>query len=428
MSVDRIAFVALWAFVFVVPWELFYQFPGFGTMGRLVGVAALGMGVLAVALRGAPRRPLVAHMLMIAFMLWSGLTLWWTVDPEATHTRLWTYVQLGVMVLLIWELSPSLQRQMSLLQAYVFGAYVSALGTILNYLSGTTVAAGRFAASGFNPNELGFTLVLAMPMAWHLALTGRRAALVWLNRLYIPIGMAAVLLTASRGAFIPAIVALLIIPWTLGRYQLRTKLGIALLLVASLMFLNSFVPETTWERLGRTTEEIEEGSFSHRGEIWKAGFHVFLRHPVRGVGAGGFNAAVEPILGDDRSPHQTFLSILVGQGAIGLALFLAMAASLLLAVRRLPELYRKFWIIVALTLLVGLQARTWDYRKQLWVVFGVLACQAALVRRRSPAAESVAGIVGPAGVVVPGAPMPHPRLTRQPDMVGRSARLRGVRP
>ena len=381
---NRIAFGALWVQVFVLPWELFFFFPGIGTLGRFAGIVALSLGLFDVLRRGRPRPLTRFHVLIGLFVWWAGMSIFWSVDPHATYQRLWTYVQLALLTWLIWEFARTPDRQSDLLQAYVLGAYVSAFDTLGHFLSGTMVTTDRFAATGFNPNDLGFTLVLAIPMAWYLALARRGKVTLWLNLLYLPIGMIAVLLTASRGAFIPSLATFLIIPWTLSRHSWISRLAICGLLVMSGYFVLRFVPDYSWARLATASEEIQSGDLNERREIWAAGLQAFGQHPVVGVGAGAFDAAVQPTLIISRPPHQTFLSVLVGQGLIGLLLFLSIFAVALAPVRRMPAVPRAFWLIVFLTLAIGLQPRTWDYRKQLWFILGTLAAQGASMCAREP--------------------------------------------
>jgi O-antigen ligase len=381
---NRIAFGALWVQIFILPWELFRTFqetaylPRIGSLSRIVGFALLPLVLLDVLNRGGKVRPLgLFHLVTAGFVWWAGMSLFWSLDPEETWEKLWTYAQLAVLTWMIWELAPTQERQRSLLWAYVLGAYVSTIDTLAQFLRGTLEDSIRFAATGFNPNDLGFTLVLAMPMAWYLALARRGKFATWVNLLYLPLGMTAVLLTASRGAFIPALVSLLIIPWTLPAHSWPMKGAISGLILASVLVLQDVIPAYSWERLAAASTEIETGEFSDRSQIWQAGLHVFEEHPIVGVGAGAFGAAVEPILGAPRAPHQTFLSVLVGQGIIGLLLFLAMFAAAGAAIWRMPSLPRAFWSVLLLTLAVGLQPRTWDYRKPVWFILGVLAAQAA---------------------------------------------------
>jgi O-antigen ligase len=151
----------------------------------------------------------------------------------------------------------------------------------------------------------------------------------------------------------------------------------------------SLVPKTSLERLGSTRADIEAGYFGGRGRIWRAGLEVARAHPIIGVGAGAFEVAVEPSLLSERDvAHQVPLSILVEDGLVGLCLFLAMAAAAMRPVRRLPPLQRRFSIVLFLALALGSLSLSWDHRKQLWFVLGVLAAQAVprpAKQRASPA-------------------------------------------
>lgn len=381
----RVAFAMLWVFVFAIPWELFVSFPGFGTIGRLLGVAAFGTGIMAVVLRWRVRPLRGFHIVMLCYVAWVGLTLYWTVDPEGTAKQFRTHLQLALFAWLVWELADTTERRRALLQAYVLGAYVSVADIVHGLLTQASVGTGRFAATGFNPNDLGFTLALALPLAWYLGLVERRPVLAWLNRAYVPVGMAAIALTGSRGAFIPAIAALLIVPLTLGAYRLRARLALGIALVVASGLLFRAVPLASWQRLATATDEIQRGGFGHRGVIWKAGYEAFRERPVAGFGAGAFSYVVEPYLGDARAPHQTFLSVLVGQGVIGLALFLGMFVAALRPVRHLPPLERKLWFVLYVTLAIGLLPRTWEYKKPLWLLLASLAASGGAVTAVAPA-------------------------------------------
>ena len=156
----------------------------------------------------------------------------------------------------------------------------------------------------------------------------------------------AILLTASRGAFAAALVALLVIPWTSGHMSARTKAAVYAVTVGSLLLAASLVPRASLDRLGSTRSDMAAGYFGGRGVIWKSGLEIVRENPLVGVGAGAFGAAVEPGLGRYLSSHQGFLSILVEEGTVGLALFLCMALAVIGQLSRLPTLQRRFSIVI----------------------------------------------------------------------------------
>jgi O-antigen ligase len=404
---DRLAFAALWLTVFSVPWEDITALPGLdaasGTRAsRVLGLAAFGLTLLAVAAAGRLRVPGRFHVLAMLLLLWAAASLLWSIDPTSTVGRVGTYGQLVVLGGMIWQLATTERRQLSLYQAYVLGAYVSAISTMLSYLGGD-VTTLRYAAGGFNPNDLGLTLVLAIPMAWHLSLVRRGGALVWLNRLYLPVGTAAVLLTASRSAFISGLIALAIVPWSLPRLRPGARIGAVLLAGVTVLVASTFVPETAWERLGSTRSELATGTLTHRRDIWRAGMLVVREHPLTGVGAGTFPVAAARYLDRPRASHNTYVSLLVELGLVGLGLFVSLLVASLVPIRLMPPPQRRFWLVLACTLVVGLVPRNWDYRKATWFVVASLASEGALLAcsrralagRRSPRGRATSAVPPP---------------------------------
>lgn len=384
-----LAYACIWFFTFTIPWESSVMIPGLGTgpsgsgtIGKLIGLIAAAIGVFAVLARGRARPLAAFHILAGCFVIWVGLTSAWSIDQAETKRSLLLAIQVAAIPWLIWELAATPSRRSGLLQAYVFGAYVSVINILWNYHSGISVKGstgeltiadtGRYSAEGFNPNDLGFLLVLALPMAWHLSLNHGNTILKWINRLYIPFGMMAILLTASRSSLIGAILALSIIPLTLGRLSLGMKFGVFIILITTLVAGAILVPEKTLARLSTTKDELESGTLNERRVIWKAGFELFLRHPIRGVGAGGFDQGVQPFLGYKKTAHNTYVSVLVEEGAVGLAIFFLMLLSIYFHARSAPPEERRFVLVLLFTLVIGLLPRAWEINKPLWVIFGLL--------------------------------------------------------
>jgi O-antigen ligase len=387
-AMSKAAFYSLWCFILVLPWQVFTKLPVVGSIPRIVGLVATGAGVLYILVRRRVRPLTWFHAFALLFVLWTGVTSFWSIDPDGTHRMFLTYLQLVVFVWLMWEIAWTPARQRALLQAYVVGVSLASLLAIQNYLSGIPIAgehlgveAVRFTALDLDVNELGLTLALGLPMAWYLSLspTHRRA---WLWRLYLPLGLTGILLTASRGSILAAVVGLAIIPWTLGRLRLRTKAALYVLAAGSLLLVSTVVPQAALVRIASTGADIESGYFGGRGTIWAAGVEVAREHPLVGVGTGAFEAAVEPALNAPWAAHNVFLSILVEDGLVGLFLFVAMIVTALAPLPTLSREQRRFSIVLLLALMVGSMSLSWGDRKQFWFVLGVLAVQGAPRRSR----------------------------------------------
>src|SRR5215469_13374955 len=143
-----IATVALWLlalFVFSVPLENSIVIPGIGTIGRIIGLIAFVAGIIAVVESGKFRTPIVPHLMMVLFVVWVCLSYFWTIGPEETTEEMISYVQLIAMVLLIWAEAPKPEQQQRLMRAYILGAGVLAIATILqNQSSAVDVRQGAF--------------------------------------------------------------------------------------------------------------------------------------------------------------------------------------------------------------------------------------------------------------------------------------------
>jgi O-antigen ligase len=406
-----IAFAALWFFVFAVPWENVLIIPGVGTISRLIGIIAFGLVLLHVVGTTRVRKLEAFHVIALIFVLWACAGAFWATDPGRMNLKVQRFIQLLLMIWMLWELATTPQRQRALLMAYVFGAYVAAYKTFGVYYSELGTTNVRFSAPNFDPNDLGMLLALAIPMAWYLGSTLEQPLLRWASRLYIPVGLVAIGLTASRGALLASIVGLCIIPFTLRRISKGLIIASIPLALLSVYLMVSFVPQSSWQRFSTTGTEVTEGSLNERRDIWMAGLQTVQRHPLQGTGPGGFDNSVAPILGSDHAAHNAFLSVLVEEGLIGLFLFLAMLGIVFVRMWTLPHLEQRFQLILIMALVVAMLPLTWEDRKPVWFILGFMVAQSASMRlvrestsfrhafipRRAPAIRDLAG-AGPVRV------------------------------
>lgn len=383
-SLRQLAFASLWLLAFAIPWEDAVTISGFGTSARLIGVVAIGLGLFAIMERGSVRRPAPGHYMLILFVISAAVSYMWSLFPEGTWNQTLTYLQLLIMVWLIWELCPEAQHQLRLMQAYVLGTNISALDTIYEFFSHVQADYQRYAGARLNANDLGLMMALSIPFSYYLLMRSK-GPMVWVYRLQLVLAGTTVLLTASRGATLASLAALAIVPLTSSWLTAKQKAAVLLtgsLLVAAAL---AFVPSTSWERLSTMPKALDHGTMSGRTVIWGAGWEIFREHPVLGIGSNAFRVVVsrvlaEPIRLDDvDSPappaHNTFLSVLVEQGILGFAIFCAMLGVLVNSLKTLPPIPRKLWIICLIVWTVGVSSLTWEMRKPTWFFFGLLIAQ-----------------------------------------------------
>jgi O-antigen ligase len=382
-TLGKIAFGSLWLLVFAMPWEDAITIPGFGTSVRLIGMVTLGLGALAILERGKIRKPAIGHVVMALFVVLAVSSFLWSLYPEGTLIEAFSYIQLFTMVWLIWELASGVQEQMHLMRAYVFGTFVSGIDTFYLFLSHQESVYQRYAGAKLDANDLGLIMALSIPMSYYLLLQNR-GRMVWVYRLQLILAGTTILLTASRGATLATVVALTIVPLTQARLGGRQRVALLLTVILLIGGILYFVPETSWERLATVPTEFEQGTFTGRTIIWKAGWEIFRAHPFFGIGANAFRLIVsrelaEPIRMGEADPappaHNTFLSVLVEQGVLGFAVFCAMLGALAVSLRGMPPFPQRLWIVSLAVWIVGVSSLTWEMRKPTWLFFGLLMAQ-----------------------------------------------------
>ena len=382
---SRLGFAFVWLFIFSVPWENMSVIEGLGTIGRTIGMVAFGFGILAVLDRGKLRRMDGAQILMIAFGCWRMMTYFWSFSPDGTLHAIGTTLQVIGMIWLLNQYGFGRTQRLALLQAFVLGTCVSSIGTIHAYLSGTFADDQylRYAAKGFNPVDLALILVLSLPISLYLSVQRGGVVSPWINRIHLILASIAILLTAARGPLVALVPVLLVVPAVLKRMSGRNVLVLALIGVIGLAVIVSIVPDTSWDRLAGIADEIKYGTLNDRTGIWKAGIDLFRMRPFVGVGAGAYGTGVQSTLGIDWVAHNTFLSVLVEEGAIGFAIFGLLLWKLLGTVIQAPRLEKWLWLAVLLAWTVGVMDLSWEDRKATWVIFVLISLQPAFKRRRS---------------------------------------------
>ena len=269
----------------------------------------------------------------------------------------------------------------------------------------------RYVAGDFDPNDLAMTLTLAVPMAWYLGTVFQNRVLRLFCRAYLPFGLLAVGLTGSRGGMLTAGVALMIVPLSMTKLTPGRLIAAMITLAITATVAATYVPEKVVERLATTSSDISRLSFGGRFKFWVAGLEAFTHKPLMGYGTGGFVRAIYPILGSvSLVAHNSFISLLVEEGIVGLLLYLTMMLAVLGAVLRLPKFDRRFALLLLATLFVAMSPLTWEDRKPVWFILAALLglSQATLAARASAQGQAPAS-QPPVGLPTEIRPRPGPR-------------------
>jgi O-antigen ligase len=369
----KTAWILLLLFVFTIPWEYSLDLGGLlGNAARIAGLLVLLAAIPAVLQAGSMRTPGAFWWVTLALFLWFCCSCFWTIDSTATLESIRGYFQEMMIVWLIWELTGTPGDLRALLRATVAGSWVLALLTLAAFRSPEAIAGQiRFAAYGQDPNEVARFLDLGFPLAALLVNCEQR----WLPRSialsFFPLGLAAVLLTASREGFLAAVVAVIGSAILLLRDRPRRVVVAAFVFPPFLGALWLIVPGPTLARLATIPEQLQTGDLNQRFNIWSAGWSAFARAPLLGTGAGTFVAAAH--LSPIDTAHNTALSIAVSGGLCALflaALLFALAVRLALRTRGPLRLALVTSLIVwALTSLVA----TVEENRTTWLLFAMVA-------------------------------------------------------
>ncbi|WNS81209.1 O-antigen ligase family protein [Domibacillus sp. DTU_2020_1001157_1_SI_ALB_TIR_016] len=373
----HIPFLFLLLTIFAIPWENAVVLPGLGTIVRPIGILAFLLTALLVVKNGTYRKLAPIHYALLIFILWSGLSIIWSVDPELTLTRIKTYAQLFIMIWLIWELVRTEAQMNIVLQAYVLGAWVAVASTVFNFLTADQVMYGRYSANGFDPNDLGVMLALGIPIAWYLFMKQKNWFFRLSNAAYLAMAMWTISLTASRTAFVVGLIGLLYVGFTFSHLTKRMKILLVLFLAVGVTYGIQSVPAESLKRIETIGEDVGQGDLNGRGAFWAAGFTMVEEQPLIGIGAGAYPREMEILIDKHDLSHNTPLAVLAETGIIGLLLFLSIIVSFVYTASKTS--YLEAVLFLSLLAVWGLSTMflTWEMRKPTWLLFGLIALESA---------------------------------------------------
>jgi exopolysaccharide production protein ExoQ len=385
----RIAWWLLILFAFTIPWEYSLNLgEPLGNIARMVGILVLLAAIPAILQAGRLRTPGLMQWLVLAFYFWMCVTIFWSIDPAGTLEKMRGYFQEMMLVWLIWEFAEDPADLRWLLRAYVAGACVLAIHSMAGVRSAEAIAAGqiRFVAEGQDANDVARFLDLGIIFAALLLISECRRAWRLLAGGFLPLGLAAIVLTASRGGFLGALVALAGCCLLLSRNHPRIVLAgvLSLPLLASALWV--LIPHGTIDRLATIPSQLQGGDLNQRMNIWHAGWRAFTRAPLLGTGAGTFTSAARTDFID--TAHNTALSIAVGAGLCGLFLAVAIAALAgWLALASRGPLRIVFGTALLLWAAISM-VDTLEENRTTWLLLGLVALAERISREQSMLTEA----------------------------------------
>jgi O-antigen ligase len=381
LNIRKISFFWLFLFILSIPCEDTFALGSFGSLSKIIGLISMFCWMLSVIVSKKIRKFHPLYLFIVLFILWNFISIIWSFDIPLSIDRLITYVQLAFLSWILWDQVTEKNKILLILQAYILGAYISITGTIYNFVKGKeafTYSGGRFAANGFNADDLAMILVIGLPIAWYLILkTDQQNKLKLLNLvniMYIPLSFFALILTGSRAGFLCSLISMAYFIVTFLKQRLWIKVFLVIIMLFSIFSIFTLIPESTIQRVSNSFEDLKSGSLSGRETIFFAAAQLINNHPIIGIGAGAFKTAS----GTDTFAHNTILSVLAETGVIGLFLFFCIIFISFLEVISQPKIEAYFWFTVLLIWGVGVNSLSWEFQKPTWVILNLITVSASI--------------------------------------------------
>jgi hypothetical protein len=264
----------------------------------------------------------------LVMVAWVAIQSFWALDPIAHQNLLSFYLKFILVLIMICKSIDSEEHLRLFLWTHVLGCFY------LGWLAFTSYEGGRFEGFGSpgidDANAAALQMVTGIIIAGALFLSGSTRVKGMLL-LVIPLIVNALVTTVSRGGFLAAAVGGLIYNWWAPRkYRGRVRL----LSVLALLLFAMLTTDSYWQRMdtiklqGADVQGVDTGG--GRLEIIAAQWRMAKGRPL---GCGHMCTTVlSPVYiekrflsqGQDRASHNTFMTMVVDHGVVGVALYIAL--------------------------------------------------------------------------------------------------------
>jgi O-antigen ligase len=395
---------ALIAFLNIVP-DIGGSFLSFDKVAG--GLLAISWLAAVGSRKGARRAFVTAHPLFAAvlvfFLAWTTLSLTWAGSFGDGFTSVTRYLLSAFLFLIVFTAIRTRRHVEWLLGAFVVASLLSAAyGFVTPPDPNAVQGSDRLAGTLGDANALAAVLVAGVALALALAYELRRKPLIQLSLIVIAaLCLLCNLLTLSRGGLVALAVALVAAVIFGGRWRPIAAV-MAVLIALSVVGFFAFV--ATPDQTARVTT-VDSGS--GRTDLWTVGWRMVQAHPVRGVGAGNFQAEsihylIEPgsirrsdlIIEKQLVAHNTYLQVLSEMGIVAFVPFMLILIfalwCLLQAARMFGARGENGMEMIARATLVGLCGIlaadffvSGQFSKQLWLLLGLGPALLAMAKRPS---------------------------------------------
>jgi O-antigen ligase len=149
-------------------------------------------------------------------------------------------------------------------------------------------------------------------------------------------------------------------------------------IAAGVYLVPRMVPEDLQKRVAEGTSG---SSFRDRLDLMKSGLTAWTKRPLQGFGLGAYERSSASVGGRLGVAHNTFVSILVEDGLIGMGIYLTFWAMLIRTILSFPKMEKRFWLTVLVGYAPSLMSASAEYEKPLWFLCAMILAQSITVAK-----------------------------------------------
>jgi O-antigen ligase len=358
---------------FSTPFESIAIIPGVSVV-KFVTLIFFFFGFLYIKEKGFKSFMFIRYFLF--YTIYVLLSPLWSIEIEISLIKGFGTVLPTFLVTMLLMNSINTQEQVNgIFKSYAFGSIILAGYSLYKYFTEfryLLYANSRVTVFDQDQNELSFLLIFGVVSILYLLLFVKlNKSLTFIYIIALPLLIFSILSTGSRTGFI----MLIFVGFIYVVIKMRTSsiIYIAPIIVVSSIYLFFNLPPAISDRLLETSEQIEGGDMTNRGDIWVMGLKGFEMSGkfILGTGYDTFRDVTKTYFNYNTAGHNTYLITFIELGIIGFLFFANMLVYLMKKVWILVKYESIFYSTLIIPLLLAMMTLGLSNRRWMFII-GVL--------------------------------------------------------
>ena len=368
-------FIGLLILVFLEPLSQLIFLPGFGSLGKILGIYTVFVWLLSKLVYKKNIKTNRVFWLALAFFLWGSLSILWAENPIISLAFIYRLMRYIGIYLLMINFLDSEKRFNWVIFAFISGCFIMNILGIKSFLGGETRILTRMSLGGQNPNVFGVILGIAILCLWYFLNSNSikyiNKFFIFLLEIFFFVGF---ILAQSRGAWITFIICIsysIILTKKRKRINLKNALVVIIFLILIIIIVFSVILHFFPEKIEYITDRAltiyfsPEKALGSRISYWKAGLERWSENPIFGLGIDNFFSI------HHFNAHSVYIAIICELGIVGFIIWLFLIFSLFKIIK--SNTYRPLTICIFLFLLIISFKGNYYKIPFYWYMFGIIS-------------------------------------------------------